>query len=118
MSGAINTSQELIHRRPAHPPRARVFRTHPAVTFDNTVSETHTVIEIMASDRPGLLSDVADALNQQGVQISSARIATFGVRAVDVFYVKDIYGVKITHPTKLADVQAQLLDALAAPAVV
>ncbi|MCB9958824.1 MAG: [protein-PII] uridylyltransferase [Rhodospirillaceae bacterium] len=118
LSGILNPSKELAHRRPVHPPRARVFRTHPAVTFDNTVSETHTVIEIMASDRPGLLSDVADALNQQGVQISSARIATFGVRAVDVFYVKDIYGVKITHPTKLADVQAQLLDALAAPAVV
>ena len=115
-SGLLRPAEELAHRRPVHPPRARMFRTPPTVTFDNTVSETHTVVEIMARDRPGLLCNVADVLTRQGVQISSARIATFGVRAVDVFYVKDIYGVKITHPTKLQEVQAGLLDAMAAPA--
>ena len=111
-SGELRPSAELVHRRPLHPPRSRVFRIAPEVMFENDISETHTVIEVTARDRPGLLSDITEALTAEGVQISSARISTFGVRAVDVFYVRDVFGVKITHPAKMAKVRLSLLDAL------
>jgi [protein-PII] uridylyltransferase len=42
-------------------------------------------------------------------------IATYGERAVDVFYVRDGFGHKITHPARLEAVEARLGKALAPP---
>lgn len=61
----------------------------PDVILDNTASEEQTVIEIHAIDRPGLLFDLAREFGDLGLDISSAHIATFGEKAVDVFYVTD-----------------------------
>jgi [protein-PII] uridylyltransferase len=40
-------------------------------------------------------------------------VATYGERAVDVFYVRDVFGHKITHPERLASLRSQLLGVLA-----
>jgi [protein-PII] uridylyltransferase len=48
--------------------------------------------------------------------ISSAHISTYGERVVDVFYVKDVFGLKITQPGKMRQVQRRLSAALAAGA--
>ena len=65
--------------------------------IDNHASNTHTVIEVNGRDRPGLLHDVTAAISDQGLQIASAHITTYGVRAVDVFYVKDVFGLKVEN---------------------
>ena len=44
------------------------------------------------------------ALSDQGLQIASAHITTYGERAVDVFYVKDLFGLKVVNPDKLKQV--------------
>jgi len=36
---------------------------------------------------------------QLGLQINSATVSTYGEKVVDVFYVKDVYGLKIEHET-------------------
>jgi [protein-PII] uridylyltransferase len=51
-----------------------------------------TCIEMAATDRPGLLSAIAEALLSCGVQLLDARIATFGQRVEDVFLVCDDAG--------------------------
>ena len=112
LSGEIDLPSQLPHRRSVHPPRARVFRVAPEVFTENDVSASHTVIEIVGRDRPGLLYDVAEALTSQGIKIASAKISTYGVRAVDVFYVKDSYGLKILHPAKLDQMRDRLTAAL------
>lgn len=66
-------------------------------------------------DRPGLLYDLAKALKDLGIVIQSAHIATYGERVVDVFYVKDVFGLKITAKSKLARVEKRLLEVLAGP---
>jgi [protein-PII] uridylyltransferase len=66
-------------------------------------------------DRPGLLHDVTAAMSQQGIQITSAHVTTYGVRAVDVFYVKDVFGLKIENERKLHQLREALLAALASP---
>jgi [protein-PII] uridylyltransferase len=58
---------------------------------------------------------VTAAISEQGLQIASAHVTTYGVRAVDVFYVKDIFGLKIDNDRKLAALRAALLLALASP---
>jgi [protein-PII] uridylyltransferase len=65
-------------------------------------------------DRPGLLHDVTAAISEQGLQIASAHVTTYGVRAVDVFYVKDVFGLKVDNDRKLAKLREALLVALAA----
>jgi hypothetical protein len=63
---------------------------------------TYTVLEVNGRDRPGLLHDVTAAISDQGLQIASAHVTTYGVRAVDVFYVKDVFGLKVENERKLA----------------
>ncbi len=87
------------------PARVKVFKVPPRVIIDNQASATHTVIEINGRDRPGFLYLVTGALFSLSLQISSAKISTFGERAVDVFYVKDGFGMKITHEAKLAGIR-------------
>ena len=89
--------------------RMRAIHVPPRVVVDNRASNTHTVIEINGRDRPGLLHDVTDAISGQGMQIASAHITTYGVRAVDVFYVKDVFGLKVSSERKLDDLREALL---------
>jgi [protein-PII] uridylyltransferase len=95
--------------------RMRAILVPPRVVIDNRASNTHTVVEINGRDRPGLLHDVTAAISEQGLQIASAHITTYGVRAVDVFYVKDVFGLKVTNERKLAQLRAALLAALESP---
>ncbi|TWD72440.1 UTP--GlnB (protein PII) uridylyltransferase GlnD [Kribbella amoyensis] len=55
-------------------------------------SETATVIQVRAHDRPGLLYDVTAALAATGADIRSAHVSTLGAECVDVFYLTDSHG--------------------------
>ncbi|GIK97565.1 MAG: hypothetical protein BroJett029_17740 [Alphaproteobacteria bacterium] len=56
------------------------------------------------------------ALSELRLQISSARMATCGERAIDVFYVKDQFGLKIDNETRLKGIREALMEALQDPA--
>ena len=103
------TSAALLGRR------MRAIHVSPRVVVDNRASNTHTVLEVNGRDRPGLLHDVTAAISEQGLQIASAHVTTYGVRAVDVFYVKDIFGLKVENDRKLAVLRLALLAALTPP---
>jgi [protein-PII] uridylyltransferase len=111
LSGRIRLEAEIgkLRREPA---RLRAVQIPPRVVIDNHASNSHTVIEVNGRDRPGLLHDVTAAISEQGLQIGSAHITTYGVRAVDVFYVKDVFGLKVENERKLATLRTALLGAL------
>jgi [protein-PII] uridylyltransferase len=94
------------------PGRMRAIHVPPRVVVDNRASNRHTVIEVNGRDRPGLLHDVTAAISDEGLQIASAHVTTYGVRAVDVFYVKDVFGMKIENDRKLNQLRIALLEAL------
>ena len=95
--------------------RMRAIHVPPRVVIDNRASNTYTVLEVNGRDRPGLLHDVTAAISEQGLQIASAHVTTYGVRAVDVFYVKDVFGLKVTNEAKLRQLRTALLTALTTP---
>jgi [protein-PII] uridylyltransferase len=95
--------------------RMQAIHVPPRVVIDNRASNTHTVLEVNGRDRPGLLHDVTAAISEQGLQIASAHVTTYGVRAVDVFYVKDVFGLKIENERKLGQLREALLLALHNP---
>jgi len=74
------------------------------VLIDNAASDTFTVIEVNGRDRPGFLHVVTRALTRCSLQIASAHITTYGERAVDVFYVKDVFGLKVVNQAKLKQI--------------
>ncbi|HEY0087013.1 MAG TPA: [protein-PII] uridylyltransferase [Allosphingosinicella sp.] len=89
--------------------RAEAFDIHPAVFIDNNASSRYTVVEINARDRAALLSGLARALYQSKVAVHSAHIATYGERAVDVFYLTDLAGEKILASARLKALRNRLL---------
>ncbi len=103
------TAQALLGRR------VRVMHVPPRVVIDNHASNTHTVVEVNGRDRPGLLHDVTNAISEQGLQIASAHVTTYGQRAVDVFYVKDVFGLKVENERRLNQLREALLGALGTP---
>jgi len=116
ISGRIYLPRELENAR-SHSlaKRTAVFKVPPAVFFDNKASRAHTVIEVNGRDRVGFLHDVASTFTSLGLQIVSAHISTYGERAVDVFYVKDVFGLKIEETSKLKLIKRRLLEAIAVP---
>ncbi len=92
--------------------RLSVFKVEPRVLIDNRASASHTVIELNARDRPGLLFDVTRALVELRLALDSARINTYGESAVDVFYVKDVFGMKVTAEARIAEIRETLLAAV------
>lgn len=71
-----------------------------------------TAIEIVAADREGLLADLAAAIAETGfVDVRGANIATFGEKAVDVFFVTDNAGRKLDTAQTDALVQSLQLAA-------
>jgi len=113
IAGRIHLARELENMRSsALPTRTRVFTVAPHVIIDNKASNHHTVVEVNGRDRIGLLYDLTAALTASGLQIASAHITTYGERVVDVFYVKDVFGLKVQSESKLRDIEAHLLEAL------
>lgn len=111
--GNMQPGRELeLMRARALPSRTRVFKVPPRVIFDNRASVSSTVIEVNGRDRPGFLHDITSTLTAMSLQIVSAHISTYGERVVDVFYVKDVFGLKIEHPQKLQKVEQRLLEAI------
>ena len=94
--------------------RSAVFQVRPRVDVDNEGSMNATVIEVEGRDRAGFLYDIANALFMEGLSISSARVATYGERAMDVFYVRDAFGRKIANPQRRAAIKTRLLAAVTA----
>ncbi|NVN11904.1 [protein-PII] uridylyltransferase [Nguyenibacter vanlangensis] len=113
LSGRLDIGKEIACvGRMRYGRRMRAIHVPPRVVIDNRASNTHTVIEINGRDRPGLLHDVTRAISEHKLQIASAHITTYGVRAVDVFYVKDLFGLKIMDEKRLTEIREALLQGL------
>ena len=116
LSGRLRLTHEI--RKLSHDTfgrRMRAIHAPPRVVVDNHASNTHTILEVNGRDRPGLLHDVTAAISEQGLLSASAHVTYYWVRAVDVFYVKDVFGLKVENERKLGLLREGLLKALATP---
>ena len=99
---------EVVGRRASARSRLKAFAVEPEVMLNNQWSHRYTVVEITGLDRPGLLYDLTTTLSKLNLNITSAHVATFGERVVDVFYVTDLLGAKVTSPTRQAAIKRAL----------
>lgn len=82
------------------------------VNIDNSTADTFTILAIFAYDRLGLLYTITRTLFDLGLSVSRAKIGTHLDQVVDVFYVTDPSGQKITDDSKLAEIRLRMLSAI------
>lgn len=108
LAGGVDISGELQRLKSSYPSRKEALAKRAEVHIDNMASNVYSVVEITSMDRVGLLYDITQKLADLKLSISSAHISTYGEQAVDVFYVKDGFGMKIVHWTKIREVREAL----------
>jgi [protein-PII] uridylyltransferase len=79
----------------AVPRQVRVFNTRTSVEFGQNPRDRRTFMELVAADRPGLLSKIGQVFIELDIDIAAAKIMTIGERAEDVFYISDTSGVAL-----------------------
>jgi [protein-PII] uridylyltransferase len=84
------------------------------ILFDLDASSAATVVEVHAPDRVGLLASTAAVFTDLGLDVTAALVQTLGERVVDVFYVRDEHGAKLTEPLALERLRATLVARLTA----
>ncbi|MGC3965892.1 MAG: hypothetical protein QM775_00520 [Pirellulales bacterium] len=95
--------------------RAAAVPTLPTrVNADNATSDNYTVLDIFAADRRGLLYAITRTLYELELSVAVAKIGTYVDQVVDVFYVTDRKGKKITSTAKVNEIRTRLLVAIEA----
>ena len=112
-----SVEQALTSAEPPSLPRTEnarrasaAFSVAPSVAVAERASTRTTVVEVNARDRPALLAALTAAIHAQGHRIHSAHIATYGERAVDVFYLTRADGRKLDGDD-IHSLRAALLEA-------
>jgi [protein-PII] uridylyltransferase len=109
LKGEIRLPEEIATRE-ASRDKQEAFTIAPDVVIDNSLSDKNTVVEVTGLDRPGLLYDLTTVIGKMNLNINSARIVTFGEKAVDVFYVTDLTGGKLMQAQRQNALKRSLLQ--------
>ncbi len=86
------TIEAFLKKAGKQPPRTVPVEE---IELRNDLSEEHTVVHIIARDLQGLLHLMTRALSRVGLDIHSAKVATWNARAENNFYVTTLAGDKI-----------------------
>jgi len=84
--------EEFLRKAGKQPPRVVPLES---IDLRNDLSEEHTVVHLIARDLQGLLYLMTRALSRCGLNIHSARVATWNARAENNFYVTTVTGGQI-----------------------
>jgi [protein-PII] uridylyltransferase len=84
------------------------------VSVDNDASDFFTVIEVGAPDRIGLLFDITRTFAELQLDVHLAKVATYGPRVVDAFYVRDELGRKVDDEERIQELERALRARLSA----
>ncbi len=90
------------------PRQLKHFEVPTRVSFATDEHNQRTVLEVIAADRPGLLSRFGQAFVECGIRLQNAKIATLGAHADDVFFITDDHN----QPLRDLNRQARLRDCI------
>lgn len=96
------------------PRQLKHFPIDTRVTFSPSPKGQLTIMEVTAQDRPGLLYQVALALKQCRVNLMAAKVATYGERAEDIFFINGRDHQPLTDPEQLTCLEDEIVRRLAA----
>jgi [protein-PII] uridylyltransferase len=105
IEGRLSLDHRVREKRRSYPSPTGV---PVRVEVDNEASDFFTVIEVGAPDRIGLLFDITRTLAELQLDVHLAKVATFGGRVVDAFYVRDDLGRRVDDPEIVAELELAL----------
>ena len=111
LTGAERLPEQVEQKKGAAKGRLKAFQIPTDVIVNNAWSDRFTVLEVSGLDRPALLYDLTRAISDLNLNIASAHVATFGERAVDVFYVTDLFGHKVENRSREKTIREHLVRA-------
>jgi [protein-PII] uridylyltransferase len=94
------------------PRRLKDFRSATQTTSSTDANTGCTVLEVITSDRPGLLATIGRVFVEQGIQVHNARIATLGERVEDIFFITGRDGRPLPDDGELEQLRSRLREAL------
>jgi [protein-PII] uridylyltransferase len=113
LAGSLDLDQKLADRaRRYRAPAGAGSERDVRVLVDLEASGFATVVEVHAPDDVGLLARVAEVFADLELDVSQAIVSTVGDRVVDVFYLRDAYGQKITDRLTLDSLRATVFARL------
>jgi len=83
------------------PRQLRHFPTKTRVSFSTDDRNDRTVMRLVTLDRPGLLAAVGAVFDICGISLQSAKIATVGAEADDIFFIATADGKPVTEQNAL-----------------
>jgi len=101
---------ERVQRQMAR--QLKHFNIKTQVLFHEDPNNERTVMEVITSDRPGLLSRIARALAACKVRLLNAKIATFGERVEDIFFITDENGGPLDNDEQRQCLIEKIVEAL------
>jgi [protein-PII] uridylyltransferase len=93
--------------------KLRNFTIPTEVLFSDDPVNARTMMEVITTDRPGVLARIAQAMRFCGVRLQNARIATFGERVEDIFYLTGMDNLPLKNEVKLECLRHSVTTALA-----
>jgi len=117
VSGKLDLSAQVAMQRSSFEKSGfhTASQSPPQVVIDNDRSALFSVVQVAASDFPGLLFSVTDMFFKHGVHIDKAEISTKNNEVLDIFYVKDSMGLKLTSVHKMSVLKAAIEKVLSQP---
>jgi [protein-PII] uridylyltransferase len=104
VDGRLSLEHRVKDKRRHYPPPRRDIPVK--MTVDNGASDFSTVIEVGAADRIGFLFDVTRTFADLDLDVHVAKVATYGDRVVDAFYVRDVLGRKVEDAEAIAEIES------------
>ena len=92
--------------------RLRHFKHPIKVNFSIDKANRRNIMEVSATDRPGFLAAVGAALEDCGARLQGAKIATYGERVEDIFFITDRENALIKDEKKLKRLDQAITRAL------
>jgi [protein-PII] uridylyltransferase len=112
LEGRLSLEHRVEEQRSNYPPPRDDIALE--VRVDNDASDFYTVIEVGAPDRIGLLFEITRAFAELELDVHLAKVATYGERVIDAFYVRDSLGRRIEHPSLAGKLERTILERLSA----
>ena len=107
-----STSNEVEQGNWLEKRQLKSFNIPTHITFEPDEKNNRTIMEVSTIDRPGVLSRIGLAMDMCGTKLQNAKIATYGERAEDIFYLQNDENKMIDDPLKFECLKSSIIDAL------
>ena len=114
LSGSLNLNQELQTKKdhPFYKKKLKIAGAENRVEIDNDSSGFFSIIEVFTYDFPGLLYSVTNHLYENNIDVVYSKITTHVDQVVDIFYVREVNGCKISQAALIEKLKSDILETI------